>query len=95
VRYASDKHGNKVGRRVRYSLWKYQKELGGYIHYISGLRMLIFSLSMFYKLPGGFKTRQAQDILNQAKWPRAEWWRKVAAWWIRTFHSELIEGQDG
>ena len=90
VRYASDSYGNKVGKRVHYSMWKMDKKLRSFVHYIPGVSMLYFVLHRFYKLPEGMRPREAQEIVKQMKWPRAEWWRKVAALWIKTFHSSML-----
>ena len=89
VRYLSDEHGNMVKRRVRYSLWKRCGDMG-YVYYIPGIRMLLFSLRRFYKMPKGMRTREALDLISQSKWPRAEWWRKAAAHWIKLFHKQLL-----
>jgi len=86
VTYESDDYGNKVGKRVRYSIW------WNNILYHSGVRMLIFSLKRFYKRKS-WSEAQAIDavrgISQRAEWPRAEWWRKVARFWVRLFHPTL------
>ena len=97
VKYNSNKHGDKIGRRAHYSWWKRDKTGIGYIHYTPGVRMFIFCLKQFY--------RRRKDILSGKLWvinsikndirsanrPQAEWWRKAISWWIRAFHKELLK----
>ena len=100
VRYESNDHGDKVGRRVHYSLF-IKSDMGGYTYYISGIRMFIHSLKAFYRnrscyLDGkpweveSYWVRNIKRDFASADWPRAEWWRKAARWWIRCFHGPLL-----
>lgn len=81
VRYLSNDFGDKVNKRVRYEF--YYKN----IYYIPGVRMLYFVLSQFYKN----RDREGPQIIESAKWPNAEWWRKVASFWVRTFHGSSLK----
>ena len=101
VSYKSNDHGDKVGKQVSYSLWL-KSDVGGYTYYISGVRMFVHSLKGFYHdrahlnewYPAearGYYANNIASSLTSASWPRAEWWRKAARWWVKTFHGRLLK----
>lgn len=105
VTYKSNDHGDKVGRQISWALW-FKSKPCGYTRYTPGIRMFIYSLKKFYEhrsycnenlFPAearAYHENNIVDYLNSADWPRAEWWRKAARWWIRTFHSRLLKEID-
>jgi len=103
VNYESNDHGDKVGKKVRYTL-SIRKD-GGYVHYISGIHMFLYGMRCFYHnrkthLEGkpwksvdgqSYWSQQILDQIKRADWPRAEWWRKLETWWIMTFHRKFVD----
>lgn len=82
-RYRSDLYGRKTGMMTRHSFW-YNNTL-----WTPGITMLVFVLGRFYrakKTGGTWFTRETEGIIERADWPRAEWWRRSARWWVKTFH---------
>jgi hypothetical protein len=89
VRYNSNDYGDKCNRVVTYSLCLRHRN-GGYFYYTPGVKMLWHSLREFYA-QRGYGWYSPRTLLDRAAWPRAEWWRKVAAWWVKTFHAKYLE----
>jgi hypothetical protein len=88
--YEADEDGNVLNRK-----WKIEiliRRKGGYILYISGIRMLFYCIRKF-KHSLGTKTwgpwsRKTlyEDITN--KWDK-RWWKKLYRLWIRVRHPKL------
>ena len=89
VRYKSNDHGDKVGKRVRYTLWTPSLWIPGYRMFFHCIRMLHVNKEYPDQL-----SREIRDTLERAKWPRAEWWRKAAALWVKIFYKKEVKGND-
>jgi len=88
VTYKSDDYGHKTGKNVHYSIW------WNNIHWISGIRMLLFSLGQFYhskKNGERFVINEVKGIVQRATWPRAEWWRKASCLYVKLFHPTIYK----
>jgi len=83
VTYDSNDWGDMVGKRYHWSF------IHDGIYHMNGLRMLIFSIHQFYR-ERAWKKDAASELVKQSEWPRAEWWRKVAAWWVKVFHKKEL-----
>ena len=86
ITYLSDDFGNKTGKRIRHTFW-WKNML-----YISGLRMLIFSLKTFYrikKIGPEHAQEEVRCIKERSTWSKASWWRKAAVLWVKVFHRNL------
>jgi hypothetical protein len=85
VRYTSNDFGDKVGRKVNYSLY------WNNCHYTPGITMFFFCLKMLYRRSLPWREEDIKNICKQRHWPRAEWWRKALYWWVNIFHHKVVK----
>ncbi len=81
--YKSNEDGDILSRK-----WKFEiiKKNGSY--YISGFRMLMYSIRKFHKnlvekTIDEEKFEKEYLILNE--WQKKDWWRRLSCWWARTY----------
>jgi hypothetical protein len=87
VRYESNDFGNKVGKHTTYS-WIVKG-----VYWTPGYKMLLFGIKQLIRQSKDIKSLKSEvnDVLCRAKWPRAEWWRKAVAVWVRVFYRKFID----
>lgn len=92
VHYESNDHGDKVGKRVHYSLWWKGA------HWIPGYKMFFFIRRQLKKnaaLSEEYLLREIKHTIEASEWPRAEWWRKAARsytkWFYPTAYKKAME----
>lgn len=88
VHYSSNDYGDKIGKHVHYSL------IWNGIYWTPGWKMIAFGLRMLRnaKKRGDKElSQEVEGLMARAKWPRAEWWRKVMSLWVRVFYRDIAK----
>ena len=98
--YEADEDGKILKRKLKLEVWKRIKG-GGYVGYISGIRMFFFCLrrlkekiSWYLEKPSEFNKNQ---LVREFKpdWKDKRWWKRLYQKWInfryRKFRKQLLE----
>jgi hypothetical protein len=89
VTYESNFHGDKVGKRVKYSWWFFNRNVGCQCHYTSGLKMFLFELRLLRRNTWN-RRDEVRGVMERSRLKRAEWWRKAAALWVKVFYRKYL-----
>lgn len=102
--YKANKDGEVVSKKGRFELSVYRDDIGGYVHYISGLHMLIFSIKQYHRTlkecEGEYSTnfwavRELRQLVNLLDWEKKDWWRRWSHYYMivdmNLFHRSMIK----
>lgn len=81
--YKSNEDGDILNRK-----WKFELITKDGTIYISGLRMLVYSIKKFHrnlfeKTIDEEKFKEEYLVLQD--WQKKDWWRRLSCWWARTY----------
>lgn len=86
-KYTSNKNGDILSRKRKYQLHIYNKEMDGYIQYMSGIRLFLFIMKEFHYSVKSYKEGNMgaicniKDTLNGS----GHWWKSFPAFYVKYY----------
>jgi len=85
--YKSNDDGEILNRHRRIETWIKNRECGGYVLYLSGIRMFFFKIGSFhYARNNAWRIDKLDEFTDKNSWRnKREWWRIASCWYARTY----------